>query len=632
MNNLPIEHLSYSALSTLVSNPQQFKKNYILNIWDFRESPSAIVGKAFHKTMEMYYAGMDWDKSVEKGQQFLDGIKPEKVNWGKTGSMEKVLKSFYAATQMYKTEELQVGKPLFTELSATTNFTLVSGLVSPLPLKAVTDLVSELKNEIVIWDWKTTTAFSDLDEEQPDYIIQSMFNFYTVRSKVGRDPSRMIFVEVKTSGNKDGSSQIQLYEIDYKSEKSQHYFSLFEKMYTGVIMMLSNPNYIFLPNYAHQFSGAESWEDFVNENIDFEMPENVTHKSSLIVLDDKEKKVQSTDSTIYTDQTLTIEGKVMAKLLEFGVPIEHDSTVVGANVTLMKFKPKRGVKVSEVVRYENDIKLALAAKSLRILAPIPETQLIGIEVNNKTSSTIEYSKVKKGTGLTIPIGRDVEGKDYKLDLARAPHLLVAGTTGSGKSVFLNSLIQSLSSQNTKDDCKLILIDPKETEFSEYSNAKNLVMDVITEAEEANEALEWALDMMNSRYKELKSAGVKDIRQLRAKYPERSFPYIVIVIDEVNDLFLNPLSEDIPTKVIRLLQKARASGIHLVLATQRPSVDVVSGLLKANLPTRISFRTATATDSKVILDQNGAEELLGNGDMLLLSPLESGLVRLQGYLL
>jgi energy-coupling factor transporter ATP-binding protein EcfA2 len=655
-NSLPIEHLSYSSLSLFCSNEQQFKKNYILGIWDFKESPSAIVGKAFHKCMELRGKGLEWDKAIEEGQKYIDSIAPSKVDFGKTGSLEQVTKEYYKTVEFFRAEEPDFGETLSTELNITTDFEFYSGLKSPLPLKVIIDRVSKLENKLRTWDYKVVSTFTDKSDEQPDYILQALFNYYGAKSKYGEAPATHTYLEIKKSKNSDGSKQVQAYEINFEAQETQQYFHLFEKLYTGAILKLADPNHIFLPNFSHPYSGKESWKDFVLESVDMEMPKEIIHKTSLVQFVDKKVEYQASNIDMVSNEHLQEHEKVVAKLLEFGIPLEFVKSYKAANVTLYTFKPSRGIKMSDIKKYESDLALALESKSIRILAPLMGTKYVGVEVGNKVQEKLPFHNdllVQKS--LVIPVGQDVYGKPYHLDLEKAPHLLVAGATGSGKSVFLNIAIQSLMASNTPESLAMILIDPKQTEFVDYEESPFLMTEIINTADEAKSALEWAIAEMERRYKEFKSVKVKNITEYNVNF---SMGKVVIVIDELGDLMFNSetfeekqlsdvtgnmfgetksykvknskFSVFIENAIVRLAQKARAAGIHLIIATQRPAVKVVTGSMKVNLPTRISFRVPTKTDSQVILDTTGAEQLLGNGDLLLMSPSERDLIRLQGY--
>lgn len=626
---LPIEHLSYSSLMCLLGNEQQFKKNYILNIWDYKDSPTAMVGKAFHRAMEMRYKGLEWDKAIEEGIKHIEGIQDSKVEWGKTGSREKVIKEYTQVINFWRAEEPTCGETIETEMKITTNFQLPSGQWSPLPLKTVVDRITRLDEGLRIWDYKVVTSFTDKTEENPDYIMQSIFNYYGVLAKYKEAPVTQTFLEIKKSKNKDGSKQVEAYEINF--EKMEHYFHLFEKVYTAIVLRLSDQNHIFLPNFSHPYTGKEAWLDFVAEAVDLSMPKEVVHKTSLIQFVDKKPGFVESSVDDLSNENLKEHEKIIAKLMEFGIPLQFVESHQAANVTLYTFKPSRGIKMRTIAQYEDDLALALESSSVRIAAPLLGTKYVGVEVGSKEQKTLDWNDgLLIEDTLNIPVGQDVFGATYHLNLAKAPHLLVAGATGSGKSVFLNVAINTLMQQNSPESLSLILIDPKQTEFVNFNGMEHLMTDVITEREETIATLEWAISEMERRYSQFKVVKAKNIDEYNKKF---SIPKIVIVIDELADLILTDSKEgQIEKMIVRLAQKARAAGIHLITATQRPSVNVVTGIMKANFPARVAFRVATRKDSEVILDDVGAEQLLGNGDCLLMTDKERTLIRLQSYFL
>lgn len=625
LEQLPIEHLSYSALKLFVSNPWQFKKNYILGLWDYKSSPSAIVGKATHKALEVYYTGGDIKMALGKGLEYIEGVKDKDVEWGKTGTREKIIKRFHDAINAYINEAPDVGKVIATEKKITCDFKH-DGVIFPLPIKAVTDLVTQ-KDGLRLWDYKVVMYHTDKEQEQPDYIMQAIFNYFTIKHSLKETPKSMTFVEIKPSKSRDGSPQLQYYEIVY--DKHPEYFTYFTQLYSNAIIELSNPNKKFLPNFGHIFSGKESWADFTAEIMDFDMPTQVSHKS--ILSKNVERSYVESEVDRVEAKSLEDYEKIEAKLLEFGVPVKHIDSNRGTSVTLHTFKPSRGVRMNKVDQYERDLALALEAIAVRIQAPIPGTGHIGIEIPNKQQGLAQWSDKLLRTGsLSVPVGVDIYGNECHIDLAKAPHLLVAGATGAGKSVAMDVFIHTLSQQNSVEELGLILIDPKRSEFFVFEDDPHLISSIITETEDANITLEWAIEEMENRYRILKDAKARNIEE----YVENggSMKRIVIIIDELADLILSAdVKTEIEAKIVRLAQKSRAAGMHLIVATQRPSVDVVTGLLKANFPTRIAFMTSTRTDSQVVLDQPGAEQLIGNGDLLLMNPREKGLKRLQGFI-
>ncbi len=325
-------------------------------------------------------------------------------------------------------------------------------------------------------------------------------------------------------------------------------------------------------------------------------------------------------------------------LSDFGIEVEMDAVNVGPRVTQYTLKPQSGVRLTKITALEQNIALNLAAESIRIEAPIPGKRLVGIEVPNQKSAIVRLRSIlesKQWSGnrspLPIGIGQDISGDSMVASLDKMPHVLVAGQTGSGKSIMINSLLCSLLYRNSPSDMKLILVDPKQVELNLYNDIPHLLTPVITQPEKCISALKWAVAEMERRYSTLAEKGKRNIAEFNALKNEEEMPYIVIVIDELADLMM-VAARDVESLIVRLAQKARATGIHLVLATQRPSVDVITGLIKANIPARIAFTTTSQVDSRTILDQAGAEKLLGKGDMLFTTPDISKPRRIQGVLI
>jgi S-DNA-T family DNA segregation ATPase FtsK/SpoIIIE len=318
---------------------------------------------------------------------------------------------------------------------------------------------------------------------------------------------------------------------------------------------------------------------------------------------------------------------------DFGIDTEMGAYSVGPTVTQYTMKPADGVRLSRITALSNDLALSLAAHPIRIEAPIPGKSLVGIEVPNKTIAIVNLRDLlnsaefkNRETNTVIAVGEDVAGKSWVADLARMPHLLVAGSTGSGKSVCLNGIILSLLYSNGPDDLKLILVDPKRVEFPIYNGIPHLITPVITDTKKTINSLKWAIGEMDRRFDVLAKVSKRDIKSYNAGAKEK-LPYIVIIVDELADLMASAGAE-IEACIIRLAQMSRAVGIHLILATQRPSVDVITGLIKANITSRIAFSVGSVIDSRTILDTSGAEKLLGRGDMLFMTAELSKPKRLQ----
>ncbi|HSX03090.1 MAG TPA: DNA translocase FtsK 4TM domain-containing protein [Candidatus Saccharimonadia bacterium] len=319
----------------------------------------------------------------------------------------------------------------------------------------------------------------------------------------------------------------------------------------------------------------------------------------------------------------------------FNIGVQMGEVNVGPTVTQYTFTPPSGVKLNKITTLDTNLALSLAAHPIRIEAPIPGKSAVGVEIPNKSIAMVRLRGVleapdwsKDKAPLTFALGRDVSGIPMFTDLAKMPHMLIAGATGSGKSGMINALLTSLLYRNSPNDMKLILVDPKRVELGLYNDIPHLLTPVIVEPEKCISALKWAVAEMERRYKLLAEVGNRNIIEYNKAHPDEAMPYIVVVIDEMADLMVLAAA-DVESLIVRLAQMARAIGIHLVLATQRPSVDVITGIIKANIPARLAFSVASQVDSRTILDQMGAEKLLGKGDMLFMSPEFMKPRRIQG---
>ena len=354
-------------------------------------------------------------------------------------------------------------------------------------------------------------------------------------------------------------------------------------------------------------------------------------KPPLELLDSEKEKPSAGD--------VRISSAIIKKTLEnFNIPVEMSEINIGPTVTQYTLKPAEGIKLSKITTLANDLALALASHPIRIEAPIPGKSLVGIEVPNKIRAQVRLRELTADPkfrnspfNLTIVLGRDVTGNPVYADLARMPHLLVAGSTGTGKTIFLNTLILSLIFRNSPEILRFILIDPKRVEFSVYNELPHLLAPVIFDVQKTINALKWLIGEMERRFDILASNGSRDITSYNEKVlklGEPTIPYIVLIIDELADL-MAARGREMEAAIVRLAQMARAVGIHLVLATQRPSVEVITGLIKANITSRITFQVASQVDSRTVLDMAGAEKLLGRGDMLYLSAETGKPKRIQG---
>ncbi len=336
-----------------------------------------------------------------------------------------------------------------------------------------------------------------------------------------------------------------------------------------------------------------------------------------------------------TSGDLRANANIIKRTLEsFGIPVEMGEISIGPKVTRYTLKPAEGIKLARITALNQDLSLALAAHPIRIEAPIPGKSLVGIEVPNKAAAVVRlgslmnYPEFVSSGSLGFILGRDVTGDPIMADLSKMPHILIAGSTGSGKSVAIHTLLISLLYKNSPETLKLILIDPKRVELTIYNDIPHLISPVITEGKKALGVFRWAISEMERRYETFQGAGSRDIKSYNKNHASEPLPYIVIVVDELADL-MAAYGKDIESSIVRLAQMARATGIHLVLSTQRPSVEVITGLIKANIPARVALKVASQVDSRTILDMAGAEKLLGGGDMLFMSAEVTKPKRIQG---
>ncbi|HEW6807175.1 TPA: DNA translocase FtsK [Streptococcus pneumoniae] len=397
---------------------------------------------------------------------------------------------------------------------------------------------------------------------------------------------------------------------------------------------------IILPQTELKFPEQEDDSDDEDVQVDFSAKEALEYKlPSLQLFAPDKPKDQSKEKKIVRENIKILE----ATFASFGIKVTVERAEIGPSVTKYEVKPAVGVRVNRISNLSDDLALALAAKDVRIEAPIPGKSLIGIEVPNSDIATVsfrelwEQSQTKAENFLEIPLGKAVNGTARAFDLSKMPHLLVAGSTGSGKSVAVNGIIASILMKARPDQVKFMMVDPKMVELSVYNDIPHLLIPVVTNPRKASKALQKVVDEMENRYELFAKVGVRNIAGFNAKveefnsqseYKQIRLPFIVVIVDELADLMM-VASKEVEDAIIRLGQKARAAGIHMILATQRPSVDVISGLIKANVPSRVAFAVSSGTDSRTILDENGAEKLLGRGDMLFKPIDENHPVRLQG---
>lgn len=697
--SMPVSKLSYSSLTLLLRNPLIFKMREILGVYDTKMSVSGMIGRAGHEALKFYYGG---NKEIpcpadpiearaqakEIGLKYLEQQNDEYINYGKTSSREDMLKGYTQAMDFYFAEEPEYPEIIMCEEKMEAELKTYDGDAMPLPAVGIPDIVYKDKNgDIIIEDKKFVTSFTDYDREDYIKIIQAQFLDHLLIASKGIHAKKVIFREIKRTANKDGSPQIRDWAVPLDHEP---YRIIFYNLYKDVVKFLSNDP-VFLPNLSDPMDGEHAGLIYAQGLINADMSDvEVMHKVRDIAFTSKKFVASRLDSEL--NKNLLPEEKIKVRLAEFGIPVEPVEVKVGASVTQYRFKVSAGVRMTTIKKHKDDIARALEAKGeLRILAPIPGTSLVGVEVENVQRKNVKLRDEHfKADTLSIPVGVDVNGEPHSVALNDMPHMLVAGSTGSGKSVFLHSTLEALTKQMKPEEMRLILIDPKRVELVRFAKKPHVEGKVIYEYDDAVRALLGLVDEMEVRYKILEKAGKRDIGEFNAskRSADKRIPYKVVVIDEFADFMLTskiaegrnkspsygskskgwlykkasslgsgglaPIAAftkaelielleahdaddemkradaNVELLMVRLAQMARAVGIHLIVATQRPSVDVITGLIKANFPTRIALTTASQTDSVVILGVPGAEKLAGKGDMLFMYPGNKGLVRLQGF--
>lgn len=621
-----IDYWSYSSMSSFLRNQLDFKKKYILKVYDDPTSPSALVGQACHKAIELYFKGQEADAAIGEGLKLINQTSDAGIDYGKTGSREKILSEYNQAINMFFEEMPTPHEVLGVEEGITADCKTITGDPLSLPLKSFSDLIVRNRlGELEVWDWKFIRSYTDADVDDFTKMLQAMFNYHTVAAKYGEAPKRMVFQECKITKNRDNTPQVQPYTIEFDQHIAD--FPVFYKLLDGCTTEVNRQDKLFLPNPGDIFSGQNSFEIFRSGVIGIDQAVKVKHKTEQAQFVDKKYVASSFDRPEAADYS--DEEKIRLKLQEFGIAVDMRDTHVGAAVTQFTFKPSKGVTMSKIAKLDKDLALALSADSLRVEAPIRGTDLVGVEIPSKERKKIDLADkhLIKGT-LSIPIGVDVYGNIVHKSLADMPHLLIAGATGAGKSVMINTIVNALTKQMTPKQMRLVLVDPKQVELAHFEQLPHLGgKPVVTENAEVETVIAELVDEMEQRYSDMRAKGCREIDDYNAK--GGAMQRVVVVIDEFADLMMTSADGWAEKMLVRLAQKARAVGIHLILATQRPSVDVVTGLLKANIPTKICFMTTSRTNSQIVLDANGAEELTGKGDMLFADPSKRGLQRLQG---
>lgn len=673
------------------ANPILFKIKYInKDRIDTTMGISAVVGQAFHKSLEVYYGGSDTpitneaeavEYGLKAGMEFLEAYNDGFIEYNtaiptKEKAYEILAFTFksYIKHKPWSDEEEILG----IEEKIEENIDIEwrgKKLSLPIKLKGYIDKIIKTKDgKIKIVDYKTVRAFADEDKIDGAKIVQAVQYYLLAYAKYGEEPYSIKYEEVKTTQNRDGSPQIREYEMVYA--ENDLYFDLYFRLYEDVTKAL-NGEQVYVPNFYTMFDNEISIVSYIHR-LDIEEEQakllkkhKVDNITSLLkkqiqstgnmkkLMKAVEQKFTSAKNIDYTK--MTNPEKIQTKLLEHGMVLQYDSTKEGATVDLYRYHPTIGLKMSKLQAYTADIEQVLGATNVRILAPIPGTSLVGFEVPR--AERRYPGTPPKADGLLVPIGVDIHGEPQSIDVRRAPHILVAGTTGSGKSETLRAILASLG-----NNVELWIADPKGNEFHTEKSER-----YAEDPEEIRTMLEEAAVEMDRRYAIMKKQNERDW----------TGKPILLLIDEFGDFILNnPSGAERPnydtwTKgrlarkfdkmfpdydhsnfdketyirilqeedeknlgkyaemsaedlIVKLAQKARAAGIHMIIATQSPRATVVTGRIKANFPTRIALRASGEIESRIVLDQPGAEKLLGKGDMLLMRSDSSDIIRLQGY--
>ncbi len=528
------------------------------------------------------------------------------------------------------------------------------------------DLDSEIYNTILLKQLKEKISFDSYNSNTDEY--RSNNNQIEIDDEINKDiewGKEYLSNNINIQNNRDPFETISLLEDGKNPEKPIKNTNLItendkedsEKEFLNQDISLSFPEQELSHNELldqqtrqKEIVAENSLFSFSNENIqkkiqelqDLVISSEKMYKPyglSISILKNPEKNFEVTGISIQKEIQENWQ-KLEQVLQDYGIKGQVVGATRGPMITMYEVRLEPGVRVNRILSLQDEICMNLAALSVRIVAPIPGKNTIGVEIPNKIREYVRFSELlhkdseffSKKRDINIPLGKDVSGKTRYIDLTRLPHLLIAGATGSGKSVFLNSIIASLLYQYSPEQIRFLMIDPKMVELKLYEGIPHLLYPVIIDVKLAEKALHWAVNEMENRYKLLSLTKCRDIRSYNEKIKKgvlkgNLIPYIVIFIDELSDLMM-VAPKEVEESMIRLTQKARAVGIHMILATQRPSVDVITALIKANCPARISFQVAQKVDSRIILDLNGAETLLGKGDMLYRSPASTLPVRIQ----
>jgi len=638
----PVDHYSYSSMVQFASNPVLFRIKYInKDKYDTTTSISGVIGNAFHTAMEIFDGGgnVSGDQKpkneqdavrlgLEAGIDFIEQYNEGFISFSKTvPTKQKALELFAFAYNSYIKEKNNTGEEILAvEDEICENIDIEwrgRQLKLPVKLKGYLDKVVRVDGKLKIKDYKTCRAFSDPEKIDGSKIIQAVSYYLLAYAKYGVEPYSIIYEEIKTSKDESGK-QLRRYEIVFA--ENELYFDFFFRLYEDITAALLG-KMVYVPNVHTLFDNEIAIISYIHRFDESEERAKQMKKLKVDNITDLlKKKIQSagnmrkfmqaveqqfTAAKNINYNSMEIHEKIATKLMEYGMILQFDSKIDGLAVDLYRYTPSIGLKMSRIRGFVSDIEQVIGKSGIRVLAPIPNTTLVGFEIPKDERKFIDLPKCEVND-FNLAIGQTIMGEEKRFDIRTAPHMLVAGSSGSGKSVFLHSIIRQLL---TVPKTELHIFDPKQIELAQYEDTAKEYRHNPASIASAIEAL---VEEMENRYSQMKKLGVRDIEKTK-------MPYKFVIIDEYADLVLKSQTGN---NIQLLAQKGRACGIHLIIATQRASTKIISGDIKINFPVKVVFRMSKEVDSRVMLDEIGAEKLLGKGDCLFSS--ESGIERLQAY--
>lgn len=636
----PLDTISYSKMRRFSSNPILFKVEALNgDRFDTASSITSVIGSAGHKALEVYYGQSDTliptneeeaiEYGLKTGMSFLDMYEEGFIRFTSTVANKQRAYDLFS----YGFKEYVKAKPWRDEKEQIVSIEeKIEEYVSvewrgtqlnlPVKLRGQLDKLVRVNGRLTIKDYKFVMKFSDPERIDASKMLQAVEYYLLAYAKYGEEPYSIIFEETKMTKNKEGGPQIKEYEVVYAD--NDQFFDFYFRMYEDLIRAV-NGEAVWVPNvdalydnevaiiaYIHRLDVSEEQARLMKKH----RVDNITDllKKKIQTAGNMRRLMKTVEKQFISAKNLDYakmanEEKIKVKMMEHGMLLEFDSVTHGSTVDLYRYTPSIGLKMSRLKAYTADIEQVLGVSGIRVLAPIPDSTHVGFEVPRKDR---RFPALPAGSGFDLAIGEDVNGECVRFDLRRAPHTLIGGASGSGKSVLLCSLVDQLSRVSRAD---LHLFDPKMVELAHFADR---AVEYQSEPEEITKSLASLIKLMNERYKKFAAKGARNIEEYGG-----SMQYKFVVIDEFGDL-----PKTVQPFILKLAQKARAAGIHIILTTQSPRVQIVTGAIKANFPVKIALRTAKAIDSVVMIDEPGAEKLLGKGDMLFSS--DEGIVRLQGY--